>query len=282
MLPERAGPRSLAAFPALPARSYGVSSTPERIVLRVRPLEDRNIAHAVRLALRLAVPLVPVLTLGLPREGAYVPGFTVWILLWVCGLGFITRVAPFQGPVLRVVRRSLVIDVPPEAGYRDEGDRARLTIDGRPIDLHTARVALARLHEPGQRSNDFEPWTVNLVLSESLVRVAKLRREATARKLAESLAAALGIAHDSGAVVQVSALPGYPLDWKVGIGAFGYGMAVAGLAIFGGVQHNAGDWLAGGAIVLVLDVCVFDVLVARYLRSKAEGEARESFRFGST
>jgi hypothetical protein len=282
MLPERAGEPSVAALPALPARCYGVSATPERIVLRVRPLEDRNLVRAIRLALRLAVPLVPVLTLGLPGAGAFVPGFTAWILLWVCGLGFITRVAPFQGAVLRVVRRSLVIDVPPEAGYRDEGEPLRLTFDGRRIDLHAARVALGRLHEPGQRSSDWDPWTVNLVLSNGLVRVAKLRREATARTLAEWLAAVLGIAHDSAEVVEISALPGYPLDWKVGLVAFGHAVVVAALAVFAAVRGTAGAWLAGAPIVLALDFCVFDVLLGRYLRSMAEGEARVSFRLGST
>ena len=168
---------------------------------------------------------------------------------------------------------------PPEAGYREDAEPgAQLRIDGQPIERRRlGRVALARLRQPLVRSDAHDPWTVNLVLSDGVVRVAKLGDQATAGWFAETLAAALGVGYDPAEIRDVVVLPGHPFSLKVGLGAAAYGMAVVMLAVAAALHHTAGGWAACSAVVLVLDLTLNDLWVARKGRRMAAEEARVTF-----
>jgi hypothetical protein len=221
--------------------------------------------------------LAAFFTLG--RDAVWGMSFGLWTANWMLGIVFSSRVAPFEGSSLRVVRRSLEVTLPPEAGYRDEGEtEPRLRIDTQPIERRRlGRVALGRFREPRWKNTEWDPWSVNLVLSDGIVRVAKLR-EATAHRLAEALAAALDVPYDPAEVADIVNLPGHPFHWAFGLVSVTQAMVSVFLAFVAGFHETAAGWIVATAIVLAFDVGTNDLLGVPYLRRKAEAEARSAFR----
>jgi hypothetical protein len=274
-------PPALVDAPPLPARCYRVASSPARFVLQVRPLEDRNIARAVRLAGRLVLAATFALSALGVAEDKKLAGVALfaWIFVVMYGAWFAIQVAPFDGSVVRTVRRSLTLVPAAEAAYRDGAPRgAALTVDGEPIEAgRLVRVAVGYLQVPGGGPPDL--CTVNLVLLDGLVRVAKLRGEAPARRLAEALSSALGTGYDPAELPAVYAMPGRPEGWGaelvVAAGIFALvGAMVAGLFA---TRSIAGGFAAWTASALIVDVGLNDLLIARRSRRIAGEQARWSF-----
>jgi hypothetical protein len=205
--------------------------------------------------------------------------FGVWLANWIVGILFFTRVAPFEGTSLRIVRRRLDVALPSEAGYRDDGETgARVSVDGQPIERRRLqRVALGRFHEPLGKSTPWDPWSVNLILSDGIVRVAKLR-EAAARRLAEALAAALDVEYEPEEVADITNLASHPLHWSIAAAGLGQGAAASFLPLIAGFHGTAVGWVIATAFVLAMDVVPNELLGLSYLRRRAEADVRAAFR----
>jgi hypothetical protein len=193
-------------------------------------------------------------------------------------------VAPFDGPFLSTVRRRLSIEMPGEVGYREGAPRAAtLAVDGQPLQAgRVVRVAVARLFDPSGPLPKL--WSVNLILRDGVVRVAKLEDEATSCKLAEAIAGALGVGYDPGELPEVCLLPGWPYGWKGQVQGTALVVSITAAFVASLFALHASPrvgWPACVAAALALDVGLNDLVLGPAMRRLAVEEARVKFGVGS-
>lgn len=123
---------------------------------------------------------------------------------------------------------------------------------------------------------------MNLVLRDGLVRVAKLRGEAPARRLAEALSLALGAGYDPAELPIVDVMPGRAQGFRQELVVIAGIFALTGAMVVGlfATRSIPGGFAAWTASALIVDVGLNDLLIARRARRIAEAQARWDFGLG--